>query len=447
MVKISLRTPIILGLSWFLIAFISSELSYRMADLVYEEELETSDFLYELSDRIAWPASILYSMKRKQLNKDNLLDLRDKLIGSEGDTATIDFYLEVINSEGDEGHQEIFDYLESEGYNSFLPTLDEYLVYGVACFLSGAIVGLFSFILINFYHYFHNSRGIKMELSDSKTIKNHVKVRSVITALVVHAYLAVFTVGISLVLLLIIGLITTSICRKEIDEAASNSNKFNKNYPFRYFGQPFGDFQHVFHHLENLEKKLHEAIENGLKSNTPIKTLEMVALTDIDKNLSSFEERKFIKAESGATTRGTTVTLILNQSSYGSMRSIQWRVLVGGYIDRDKKFNLIAYSIFTFFFWIVPYVKREHDLLSRVRTIYPGSYNDMDVVTQVRCLHQAVFDAMIEEFEKNNIDTTDLKAQKMQVMNINISGGKVNMGNIVQGAMNKVTSVAKGNRS
>ncbi|MBT6114976.1 MAG: hypothetical protein HOH41_04615 [Porticoccaceae bacterium] len=68
----------------------------------------------------------------------------------------------------------------------------------------------------------------------------------------------------------------------------------------------------------------------------------------------------------------------------------------------------------------------------------------MDVATQVRCLHEVVFDEMITELDKNGIDTSELKVQKMKVMNINISGGKVNMGNVVQGAMNKISGVAKG---
>jgi hypothetical protein len=126
------------------------------------------------------------------------------------------------------------------------------------------------------------------------------------------------------------------------------------------------------------------------------------------------------------------------------MGTIEWRVLAGGYVDKDAKFKLIAFSPFTIWFWIVSYIKRESDLLSRVRTIYPGAYNDMDVSTQVRCIHEAVFDAMIGELENNGIDTSDLKVQKMQTMNINISGGKVNLGNVVQGAMNKIGAAAKG---
>jgi hypothetical protein len=246
---------------------------------------------------------------------------------------------------------------------------------------------------------------------------------------------------------LIFGVITASFLKKEIGEAEASSTKFNKNFPFRYFGEVFGSFQHVFSHEKTLEQNIYNSIELYLKSKTPIKSLEAVSIKDVDKDLSSYDERVFIKTESITTMRGTAITLIFNQANYGGMQSIQWRVLAGGYIDQDKRFNLISYSLFTFLFWIIPYLKREHDLLARVRTIYPGSYNDMDVVTQVRFLHEAVFDAMIQELEKNGIDTSDLRAQKLQVMSINISGGKVNMGNVVQGAMNKISSVAKGAKS
>ena len=140
----------------------------------------------------------------------------------------------------------------------------------------------------------------------------------------------------------------------------------------------------------------------------------------------------------------TTITTFLKRQSAGGILLMLAAVLAGGYVDKNAKFNLIAYSLFTIFIWIAPYIRRETDLLSRVRTIYPGSYNDMDVSTQVRCLHEAVFDAMIGELEKNGIDTSELKVQKMQTMNINISGGKVNMGNVVQGAMNKIGGAVKG---
>ena len=68
----------------------------------------------------------------------------------------------------------------------------------------------------------------------------------------------------------------------------------------------------------------------------------------------------------------------------------------------------------------------------------------MDVSTQAGYSTTGSVDAMIGELDKNGIDTSELKVQKMQTMNINISGGKVNMGNVVQGAMNKIGGAVKG---
>lgn len=283
-----------------------------------------------------------------------------------------------------------------------------------------------------------------MNLLDSGKVENNVKVTSVLMAILVHVFLAASTVGISLIVLVVFGLITSLIVKKELSEVSSGLNKFKKNFPFRQYGSIFGEFQHVFFHSETLDKSLYHAIESKLTTITPISSLDSITITDVDQDLSKTEQRTFIRASSESTSRGTTITLILNQSSFGKMQSIEWRVLCGGYIDRDKKFKLIAYSPFTFIFWILGYVTRRHDVLAGIRTIYSSSYNEMDIVTQIRCIHDAVFNAMIDELENNDIDTSELRAQKMQVMNISISGGKVNMGNVVQGAMNKVSSVAKG---
>ncbi len=282
-----------------------------------------------------------------------------------------------------------------------------------------------------------------MDLLDSQNVKNRIKKRSIAVAIIAHLYLAIFTFGVSLVLSVIAGFITSWLLEKDINEAKSTANRFNRNFPFRHFGRAFGSFQHVFNHAYSIEKDINSAIENELKTKTPIKAVNPLSIIDADPDLNNCEQRSFIKGESAPTTRGTSITLILNQSSYGSMRSIQWRVLAGGYIDKNAKFNLIAYSLFTILFWIRPYFKRETDLISRIRTIYSSAYNDIDVGTQVRCVHEEVFDAVSTALDKNGIDTSDLKVQKMQAMNINISGGKVNMGNVVQGAMNKIGGFAK----
>lgn len=285
-----------------------------------------------------------------------------------------------------------------------------------------------------------------MNLLDSGIVNNRIKVRSVILALVIHVSLAILTLGISLVLLLIIALITNYLIQKEIGKSTSASNTFKKNFPFRYYGNNIGKFQHVFFHTELIEKNIYEIIESKLKQQMSIDNLKAITISDIDKDLSKSEDRIFIKASIPHTMRGTSITLVFNQENFGKMQSIEWRVLVGGFIDHNKKFNLIAYSLFTFLFWIFPYIRKEYDLLEKVRTIYSSSYNDMDVITQVKYIHNIIFNAVIEELEKNNIDTSELKTQKMEAININISGGKVSIGNIVQGAMNKVSNIAGGKK-
>jgi hypothetical protein len=283
-----------------------------------------------------------------------------------------------------------------------------------------------------------------MDFTNSRNINNRIKKTTIVVAAITHIVLAIVTFGLSLLLLSIVGIATLLLLNKEIDEASSRENNFNKNCPFGYFGRTLGSFQYVFHHSYSIEQDIYTAIEAELKGKTPITSVKSVSIIDTDPALKNCEQRSFIKAESEPTSRGTAITLILNQSNFGSMRTIQWRVLAGGYMDKNSKFKLIAYSIFTAFSWFGPYLRGEMDLLSRVRTISSGAYNDMDVGTQVRCLHEVVFDAMIAVLEKNGIDTSELKLQKMQMMNINISGGKVNMVNLVQGATSKIGEVPKG---
>ena len=97
--------------------------------------------------------------------------------------------------------------------------------------------------------------------------------------------MAVFTFGISLILLLLIGFLTATLLEKDISEARSSANTFNKNFPFRYFGQVFGSFQHVFYNAYSIEKDIYAAIEKELKAKTPITSLDVLSISDKDKDL------------------------------------------------------------------------------------------------------------------------------------------------------------------
>ena len=85
-----------------------------------------------------------------------------------------------------------------------------------------------------------------MDLLDSHNVNNRVKKRTVATAVLVHLYLTVITLGFWLIPLSLFSLITAALLRNDIDEAISSANSFNKALPFKYFGQVTTHIQHIF---------------------------------------------------------------------------------------------------------------------------------------------------------------------------------------------------------
>tara|TARA_R100000781_G_C4008605_1_gene102861 strand:- start:204 stop:413 length:210 start_codon:yes stop_codon:yes gene_type:complete len=64
--KVDIKRPIVIGITWFFIALLSSEISYRSANFLYEYNEKFSYYLYELSDWIAWPASSFSIIRYKK---------------------------------------------------------------------------------------------------------------------------------------------------------------------------------------------------------------------------------------------------------------------------------------------------------------------------------------------------------------------------------------------
>ncbi|TVV77239.1 hypothetical protein [Sphingomonas solaris] len=283
-----------------------------------------------------------------------------------------------------------------------------------------------------------------MAVLDHGVVSNRTKIRSVIVAIIIHLAVISITTGIVLLIAIPSWIAAYVISGRELAAIANEAFHFKKSYPFRYFGSSFGEFTHVFCHGQDLEERTLATIDRALKAQVPVSPLKAITITDIDGELRDPEERTFRVSTAGTTSRGTTVTLLLRYARFGQLQSVQWWVLAGGYVDRDKKFNFVAYAPLTIWFWLIPYLRRDHDIVPRLRSLYSSTYNYLDVETQVKGFHEVVFNALIEELEHNGIDTSELKVQRMQVMNISISGGQVQMGNVVQGAMNRVVNSAKG---
>ena len=61
-----------------------------------------------------------------------------------------------------------------------------------------------------------------MDLLDSKNVNNRIKKRTVATAVLVHLYLTIVTLGFWLIPLTLFGIVTSSLWRNDIDEAKSS---------------------------------------------------------------------------------------------------------------------------------------------------------------------------------------------------------------------------------
>jgi hypothetical protein len=66
-----------------------------------------------------------------------------------------------------------------------------------------------------------------MDLINSQNINNRIKKRTIAIAVIMHLYLAIFTFGLSLLLLAIAGFATSMLLEKDINEAKSTANSFN----------------------------------------------------------------------------------------------------------------------------------------------------------------------------------------------------------------------------
>jgi hypothetical protein len=239
---------------------------------------------------------------------------------------------------------------------------------------------------------------------------------------------------------------TSVIYRRELSRTALQTGTFKKHQPLRDYGANFADFQYVFPHQQNLLDELRQKLNDALVQRSLLPQLQRRDLTDRDKDLTHPESRVFYVASSPPTSRGTTVTLAIHTSSDGQSQSVHWWILTSGFIDRRKVITLVASSPLHLPFWLPSHLRGEHDLLNPLRTLYSAFYNSIDIITKARAIHTALFDALVGLLDGYGIDTTDLKVQRAQILNVNISGGTAKFDSIMQGAFNTISNVRKGSR-
>ena len=262
-------------------------------------------------------------------------------------------------------------------------------------------------------------------------MRHDLKIRTVLTigAIYLYVLMTLASGGAPMVLLglIYVGLTVAagaSLLESDLALVASDSQVFRRGQPFRGLGGLLTQFQHVYYS----EKDLLSAVRLLASK----KLLERREYTDQDPDLLEQERREFYIVRGEVSRRESVVSAIVHTRSQGEVQSVEWWILVQGFVDRNKRAYLLASSPLAWPLWVWRKIKQELDLSSTVRTVHPAFYNDLDVVTEARILHTLLFDSLVETLEDNGVDTSDLKQQRAQVMNISVSGGSAKFGNVVQ---------------
>lgn len=231
--------------------------------------------------------------------------------------------------------------------------------------------------------------------------------------------------------------------RMIVDSEARHSDatiEFSQSDAVAAVGTQWSSFHHVFHSSKPVIEKLQENLSNDLSSKLGCTPLTPVNMKDVDRDRPSPEIRTFFRSTAPETLRNTGFSFLCTFSRSKDIQGIRWWIVVRGERDPNKVFHRYAWSPLIVPFVLRRYWRRQYDPLSGLNTLYPGFFNAVDILGRAREIQFVAFETVVSTLESFEIDTSDLKMQKGNILNINVSGGQTNFGAVVQGAINRVTA-------
>jgi hypothetical protein len=217
-----------------------------------------------------------------------------------------------------------------------------------------------------------------------------------------------------------------------------NTVEFSQSGAADSIGTQYGSFHHVYYSPKPVNESLAAALGSALKGKLGCAEFRQISFKDVDRDLAEPEIRNFSITTAPDTRRSTGFSLMFAFDRTTNVQSVRWWILVRGLRDPNKVFWRHVFAPLSVPFVLWPYIKRQYDPLNGLMTIYPGFFNGIDVLNRTREIQYIAFETLVEVLDAFGIDTTDLKQQKNNVLNVNVSGGKASFGAVVQGAMNKV---------
>ncbi|HXC10601.1 MAG TPA: hypothetical protein VNV61_16830 [Steroidobacteraceae bacterium] len=272
-------------------------------------------------------------------------------------------------------------------------------------------------------------------------------VRNAVAAVVIYLLLLSFLLGISVGVTIIVAIyciVCMIITRNFISSAESRSAgagvEFSQSGALASIGSEWGSFHYVFYSEKDVSASLLGALNESLKTKFGCAELKQIVFKDVDRELPTPESRTFLRTDAAQTARKTGFVLLCALTRTSNIQGVRWWILLSGLRDPNKVFWRYVLSPMGVPFQILPYLRREFDPLHGLKSVYPGFFNAVDILNSTRELQYVAFETLVEVLDSLGIDTSDLKQQRGNILNINVTGGQTNFGSVIQGAVNRINT-------
>jgi len=151
---------IVIGLLWFLVQFICSEIFYQIAYHELTDPVIQADTFHDISDTIAFPAAEIYDQVDMFIIQSELLKLqqRDSLDTAERDKVTTLLGRFASSEDFDTLQDDSYDILDGYQIHPEVPVFLEYMIYAGICLMWGTLIGLISGVVAYFLYAKANSK-------------------------------------------------------------------------------------------------------------------------------------------------------------------------------------------------------------------------------------------------------------------------------------------------
>ncbi len=233
------------------------------------------------------------------------------------------------------------------------------------------------------------------------------------------------------------------ICSYDKKNFDANLLSFHRYSPFINLGQFYYKFQYVFFSKKFLVKEALAKISQGFKDKLGTEGIEKVVLHDKDIYIKPKEDREYFTLALPETFRGSKLHILFHIYHKIDSQIIEWSYLSQG---RYSKANYCYMILMSPVQCLVKLVARLLSMLTNFPRInlyrscfkrYENHFDDEELLITIKTCQKLSIDILFDLLEENKIENDDLKQQRAQVMNLQITGGKNKFKSIIQGKGNR----------